>query len=137
VPVVAPSIARRIELAVSLVRAAADDEQALRDLYEVVGASVATTDTVPTAIALFVLAGGDPHRSAILAANLGGDTDTIGAITGSICGAFSGMGGIPEDLRRTLDEVNHLPIVDVANEIAAFRTRAFRRNREGVLAPLG
>jgi ADP-ribosylglycohydrolase len=137
VPVVAPSIARRIELAVSLVRAAVDEEQALRDLYEVAGASVATTDTVPTAIALFVLADGDPHRSAILAANLGGDTDTIGAIVGGICGAFSGMRAIPEHLRATLDEVNRLPIVEIATTFAGFRTRRFRRNRTGVLVPLG
>src|SRR5690606_31782747 len=60
VAVVAPSIARRIELAVQLVRDAPDEETALEDLYEVAGASVATVDTVPTAIGLFVLAGGDP-----------------------------------------------------------------------------
>lgn len=136
VAVVAPSIARRIGLAVGLVRAAASDEEALRDLYEVSGASVATTDTVPTAIALFVLAGGDPHRSAILAANLGGDTDTIGAIVGGICGAFTGVAAIPEDLRSTLDEVNDLPFEALAESFVRFRTREFRRNREGVLVAL-
>lgn len=137
VPVVAPSIARRIQLAVALVRAAGDEEQALRDLYEVAGASVATTDTVPTAIALFVLAGGDPHRSAILSANLGGDTDTIGAIAGGVCGAFSGIQAIPADLRNTLDEVNGLPFVEIATAFAVLRERPFRRNREGVLEPVG
>lgn len=136
VPVVAPSIARRIELAVDLARFAADDDEALRDLYEVAGASVATTDTVPTAIGLFVLAGGDPHRSALLAANLGGDTDTIGAIVGGICGAFSGITAIPDELRATLDEVNGLPIEPVARAFAELRGREFRPNRAGVLAPL-
>lgn len=136
VPVVAPSIARRIELALSLVRGAADEDEALRDLYEVAGASVATTDTVPTAIALFVLADGDPRRSAILAANLGGDTDTIGAIVGGICGAFSGISAIPAELRATLDKVNELPITPIAEAFTAFRTRPFRPNRPGVLAPL-
>ncbi len=136
VAVVAPSIARRIELAVSLVRAASDDDAALRDLYEVAGASVATTDTVPTAIALFVLANGNPHRSALLSANLGGDTDTIGAIVGSICGAFSGIAAIPADLRAKLDEVNELPIAAISEAFTEFRARGFRPNRAGVLAPL-
>ena len=135
-PVVAPSIARRIELAVWLVRAARDDDEALRDLYEVAGASVATTDTVPTAIGLFVLAGGNPHRSALLAANLGGDTDTIGAVVGGICGAFSGVGAIPAGLRATLDEVNGLPIAEIAAGFAALRSRGLRRNRPGVLVPV-
>lgn len=136
VRVVAPSIARRIELAVSVVRAATDDDAALAELYDVVGASVATTDTVPAAIGLFVLAGGDPYRSALLAANLGGDTDTIGAVVGGITGAFTGITGIPQSLRAHLDAVNDLPFESLATALAEFRSRPFRPNRPGVLQPL-
>jgi hypothetical protein len=39
------------------------------------------------AIAMVELAGTDPNRCAILCANLGGDTDTIGAMATAICGA--------------------------------------------------
>ncbi|WP_220267872.1 ADP-ribosylglycohydrolase family protein, partial [Enterobacter sp. Colony194] len=39
-----------------------------------------TIESVPCAIAMVELAQTDPNRCAILCANLGGDTDTIGAM---------------------------------------------------------
>ncbi len=37
------------------------------------------------------LANTDPNRCAVLCANLGGDTDTIGAMVTAICGALHGV----------------------------------------------
>ncbi|HWM33392.1 MAG TPA: ADP-ribosylglycohydrolase family protein [Pseudolysinimonas sp.] len=121
--VVAASIPARARMAQDLARSAGDDEQFLQQLYDVIGASVSTVDSVPAAVGLFVRAQGDPVRSALLAANLGGDTDTIGAISGGICGAFSGYAAIPADLAATLDEVNDLPFRDLAPALAGFRRR--------------
>jgi ADP-ribosylglycohydrolase len=119
--VVAASIPARARIARDLARTIGDDEQFLQQLYDVVGASVATTDSVPAAVGLFVRAGGDPMRSALLAANLGGDSDTIGAISGGICGAFSGFAVFPPELVATLDEVNDLPFRELAPALAGFR----------------
>ncbi|MCW0135752.1 ADP-ribosylglycohydrolase family protein [Escherichia coli] len=54
-------------------------ESASEQLYQVVGAGTNTIESVPCAIALAELAQTDPNRCAVSCANLGGDTDTIGA----------------------------------------------------------
>jgi ADP-ribosylglycohydrolase len=52
-------------------------------------------DTVPSALALFQLAGGDPVKTVIYGANFGRDTDTIACMAGGIAGAFRGIGAFP------------------------------------------
>jgi ADP-ribosylglycohydrolase len=132
-PVVAPDMLRRVQLAVDIARRDLDEDAFLAEVYEVVGTSVAAIDTVPAAMALVVRANGDPVRSALLAANLGGDTDTIGAVAGGVCGAFSGAAAIPERHLSVLMSVNELELDDLVSSFLAFRTRPFRPNRPGVL----
>ncbi|WP_063828597.1 ADP-ribosylglycohydrolase family protein [Actinopolymorpha alba] len=122
-PVPGASLRRRTEWALRRVAAGGTVEEVLEDLYDFLGAGVAMTETVPVALALVALSGGDPIRASLLAANLGGDTDTIGAIAGGICGAYAGMAGIPEDHRVVLDEVNAFDIPAVAAALAVFRQR--------------
>ena len=43
------------------------------------------------------MAGGDPKQTAILAANLSGDADTIGAIACAMAGAYAGFDAIPAE----------------------------------------
>lgn len=132
-PVVVADMLRRVRLAVEIARRPFDDDAFLTEVYEVVGASVAAIDTVPAAMALVVRAQGDPLRSALLAANLGGDTDTIGAIAGGVCGAFSGAAAIPAEHREVLLAVNDLDLEPLVARFTEFRTRPFRRNRAGAL----
>ncbi len=89
-------IAARIEWAAEATRGLAPDEGAafIRDL---VGTSVASQESVPAAFALVDLADGDPWTAAVLAANLGGDTDTIGAIAGAMAGSVAGARALPRD----------------------------------------
>lgn len=112
--VAAPSIARRIQWAVDMALSRGDEVAACRDLYELVGTTVATTETVPVALALFALAGGDPIRTAILAANTGGDCDTVGAVACSIAGAYAGISAFPEETIHIIEQVNNLGLKDVA-----------------------
>jgi ADP-ribosylglycohydrolase len=49
-------------------------------------------ETVPAALAMVWLAGGDPWKAVVLSANFGRDADTIGCMAGGICGALSGIG---------------------------------------------
>ena len=46
-------------------------------------------------LASLAMANGDPKETAILAANLSGDADTIGAIACAIAGAYAGIDAIP------------------------------------------
>lgn len=57
--------------------------------------SLRAIESVPAAIAAFLLTGSFKD-AVVLAVNLGGDTDTIGAMAGAIAGAYYGYGRIPE-----------------------------------------
>ncbi len=67
------------------------------------GTGVAAFDSVPTAIYAFCRF--DTFEDAVVyAISLGGDTDTIGAMTGAICGAFYGEAAIPGRWVAKLEE---------------------------------
>ncbi|MEY8711565.1 hypothetical protein A9B99_04075 [Mangrovibacter phragmitis] len=101
-----PSLAARLELALKTVREADGTESASEQVYQLVGAGTSTIESVPAAIAMVELAGTDPNRCAILCANLGGDTDTIGAMATAICGALHGVQAINPSFKSELDAVN-------------------------------
>ncbi len=66
------------------------------------GLSLRAIESVPAAIGAFLLT--DSFRDAVvLAVNLGGDTDTIGAMAGAIAGAFYGYGQIPQEWLEPLE----------------------------------
>jgi ADP-ribosylglycohydrolase len=119
--VAAASVVERAAVAVGFARSARTDEQFLQRVYDVVGASVLTPESVPAALGVAVRAEGDPVRAAVLAANLGGDTDTIGAMAAGICGALAGVDGVPAGLRATLDEVNSLELRPLAEALVGYR----------------
>lgn len=121
--VATPSIAKRIQWAVDLALAQDSEDEACKSLYDLVGTTVATTETVPIAFALFVLADGDPMKTAILAANLGGDCDTIGAIACSIAGAYSGISAFPDAAVDMVQQVNGLDLKSVTAALLRSRRR--------------
>jgi ADP-ribosylglycohydrolase len=87
-------IAARVERACGLVRGRPENE-AIRIIAEEVGTEVAAVQSVPAAFAVLEVAAGDPWRAAVIGANIGGDTDTIGAIAASMAGACVGTAGLP------------------------------------------
>jgi ADP-ribosylglycohydrolase len=122
--VAAASVVERAAVAVGFARSAETDERFLQRVYDVVGTSVLTTESVPAALGVAVRAHGDPVRAAVLAANLGGDTDTIGAMAAGICGALAGVDGVPGALRATLDTVNVLDLRPLAEALTGYRRNA-------------
>ncbi|STL74013.1 putative ADP-ribosylglycohydrolase [Escherichia coli] len=112
------SLAARLEIALKIVRNADGTESASEQLYQVVGAGTSTIESVPCAIALVELAQTDPNRCAVLCANLGGDTDTIGAMATAICGALHGVNAIDPALKAELDAVNQLDFNRYATALA-------------------
>ena len=83
--------------------------------------SAIVDESVPCAIALVELAQTDPNRCAVLCANLGGDTDTIGAMATAICGALHGVNAIDPALKAELDAVNQLDFNRYATALAKYR----------------
>ncbi len=89
------SVAFKIEQALAIADSEADEPTRLRRLFDEVGASLNVPETVGAAFGILRMAADDPKRTAILAANLSGDADTIGAIACAIAGAYAGMDAIP------------------------------------------
>jgi ADP-ribosylglycohydrolase len=126
-PWLGASIVRRTELALDIIRRARSETELLRDLYDVIGASTSTTETVPVSLALFYYAKGDPVRTALLAARMGGDADTIGAIAGSIAGAYAGISAFPGTMCETIERVNHCRMEPYSENLVEFALRHVER----------
>jgi ADP-ribosylglycohydrolase len=114
------SVARRISWAVDLVDAG-DHDRSVLDVVELVGTSIATQESVPAAFAVLALHPDDPWQACLTAASLGGDSDTIGAMTGAIAGACHGMDRWPADAVRTVREINNLDLEMFADKLLALR----------------
>ena len=100
----------------------------LEHLIEQVGTSVASAHAIPMAFALLAR---DPSPRALLdAANIGGDTDTIGAIAGAILGAALGEQVLPADSLSMIEEVSHLNLPSVALELLELRDQALVGRQE-------
>lgn len=88
-------------------------------LVEQVGTSVASAQAIPMAFALLAR---DPSPQALLdAANIGGDTDTIGAIAGAILGAVLGFEVFVGRGLAQVELASHLDLPSVALELLELR----------------
>ena len=91
----------------------------LECLVEEVGTSVASAQAIPMAFALLAR---DPSPQALLdAANIGGDTDTIGAIAGAILGAALGFEVFVGRGLAQVELASHLDLPSVALELLELR----------------
>lgn len=91
----------------------------LECLVEQVGTSVASAEAIPMAFALLAR---DPSPQALLdAANIGGDTDTIGAIAGAILGAALGFEVFVGRGLAQVELASHLDLPSVALELLELR----------------
>lgn len=116
----AGQVAPRIRWAVGLMDARRPEES-LDLLYELVGTSLASQESVPAAFAVLALYPGDPWRACLAAASLGGDSDTIAAMAGAVGGAVHGTAGFPAAAIDTVRRVNALDVAPVAAGLLALR----------------
>jgi ADP-ribosylglycohydrolase len=105
------SIPRKIDLALDLVRDAdpSDSDDVIgriRDLYDLVGSTLASADAVPSAFGILAMARGDPLLCARYAAALSGDADTVAAMACAIAGAWRGAGAFPDEMVSELRRAN-------------------------------
>ena len=91
----------------------------LECLVEQVGTSVASAQAIPMAFALLARA---PSPQALLdAANIGGDTDTIGAIAGAILGAALGFEVFVGRGLAQVESVSGLHLTEAATALLSLR----------------
>ena len=114
-------IAARIAWARDLVRgkSVADGIKLIVDL---VGTGVASQESVPAAFAVLEVADGDPWQAAVISANLGGDTDTIGAIASGMAGACLGFSQLPQQRIARLVGIDIGEVRSLAEDLVAARS---------------
>ena len=115
-PYTAPSVARRIVMAQEIARSGRGLAEIRRDLYDLVGNGMESHEVVPSALALLRLAEGDLKQATLLAANAGGDCDTMGAIAGAIAGARCGRSGIADEDSELIESVNNFDLATVSRQ---------------------
>lgn len=115
-----PSIEKRIDLAIRLVKRENDPLKAAMILYEYMGTDVSAADSIPTAFGIFVASRGDPMTAILSAVNIGGDTDTIASIVGGIAGAFKGINSFPPEFVKEVEEVNRLNLASIAERLIEY-----------------
>jgi len=111
-----PSVSRRMEEARKVVetRGQSESVQLLKELF---GTGVESVETAPSAFAITSLAKGNPWEAVRLSADIGGDTDTLGAITGAICGAMH-PDALPTSMIDEIEKVNDIDFCGYAEGLA-------------------
>lgn len=112
----------RLEIGIDLAhRYRGNDKAFSQAIYNTLGTGTAISESIPAAVAIAYYAK-DVKKSAFICTNLGGDTDTIGAMATAICGAKVGAKNIPEDWKTLIDEKNpQHNIQEFTNKIAEFK----------------
>ncbi|MFS0782026.1 ADP-ribosylglycohydrolase family protein [Bacillus sp. 1P06AnD] len=101
-----PSLTARTRLGIQLAdEHKGNDVDFLDSIYDLIGAGVNISESVPAALAIAYYAQ-DANSCSLLCANLAGDTDTIGAMATAVCGAFTGVDKIREDYIEVLEKEN-------------------------------
>ncbi len=93
----APSSVARIR-AMHKLAATHTPEQLLDELYSVYGTGLPSADVCGAAFAIFFSAKNDVWKAVRMGASIGGDTDTIAALSGALCCAYAGGHNIPKDV---------------------------------------
>ncbi|AGR41343.1 ADP-ribosylglycohydrolase [Spiroplasma taiwanense CT-1] len=103
-----PSLTKIIKLAITIAKKFENrDIEFIDELYDLIGAGVNISESVPCAIAIAYYAK-DVNKAAFLSANLGVDTDTIGAMACAICGAYTGIEKINKNFVKSIQENNNI-----------------------------
>jgi poly(ADP-ribose) glycohydrolase ARH3 len=85
------ALRRKLREAEALLVNGGTDDDAVR----ILGTGVASAESVPAAIFTALRYGADPEEALVRAVGLGGDTDTVAAMTGALVGALHGRDSFP------------------------------------------
>lgn len=107
----------RIEMAVKIVNSSGSIAQALADLYANVGVDMLVAESVAAVFGVVKLAEGNPVKAIQYGANIGGDTDTIAAIAGAVCGALQGINWFDYEMVAQVEKVNQLDLEAEADRL--------------------
>lgn len=98
-----------------------DEDRAAREL----GSGGRASQSVPAALWAFLSVGGAAETTVVRAVSLGGDTDTVGAMSGALAGAWSGDDAFPDRWRDALEDgpAGRAGLLELADELHDLATR--------------
>lgn len=108
------NLLERIDMAVNAVKTLSFYD-ARKYIFNIIGTGMETIETVPAALALILLSKGDLNQVVKNCASIGGDTDTLGAICGGICGPLSEYKD--QESYELLEQVNHISFEEICHMI--------------------
>ena len=79
-----------------------------KEVIKMLGNTVEAFNSVPTAVYCFAKNHQSYAKAVLYAVSLGGDTDTLGAMTGAIAGAYHGIENIPNIWIKKLENREHI-----------------------------
>lgn len=115
------SVADNLRAVVALVQAGGDSSQLLQQLCEQIGCTEAAAEAVAVGFGCFLLAQGDADAGLGLINQLPASEDAIGAIAGALCGAYTGLAGIPGDWVERMRACPDLQLDEMSRELLACR----------------
>lgn len=92
-----------------------DENVVLEEIKNLYGTTFETIDTIPAVLAIVTLCNFDTRKAGEMSALIGGDTDTIGAISCTICGCYNN--NIPYKMVEILEKVNKISFDKIASEL--------------------
>lgn len=96
----------RLELGINIAQKdKGSDEKFSQHIYNLIGTGTMISESIPAAVSIAYYCR-DVQKCALMCANLGGDTDTIGAMATAICGAKNGKVSIPSEWIKLVDQQN-------------------------------
>ncbi|BAS27896.1 ADP-ribosylglycohydrolase family protein [Limnochorda pilosa] len=130
-----PSLALRLEWALDLAASLKGSPRERRDrLARAIGTGALMIETVPLVAGILRIAEGDPYEAVVLAANAGGDTDSLASIVGGVAGALHGVAAFPQELVRAFERANEVSLARVADGLVR---RATMSRTAGSVRPGG
>ncbi len=91
------------------------------------GNGIEAFNSVPTAIYSFLANLESFEESVVYAVNLGGDTDTLGAMTGGLSGSYHGIEKIPQRWKEKLE--NRVYIESLAEKLWEIKLKVSSKNK--------
>jgi ribokinase len=116
---------QKLDEYLALSAATPEESEFLAEVFRRIEYSMDCEDTAAVVLTFFFRCGGDPMHAARMGANLGGDTDTIGALAAALCGAYSGTAKLDMDMIREIEQVNRVSFKEKAASLLTFISNTY------------
>ncbi|WP_278287029.1 ADP-ribosylglycohydrolase family protein [Clostridium sp. AM58-1XD] len=102
----APSVEKRIRLAVDIGRRSGTWEECMQELSDLIGTGRQAAESVPCAFGILAACPEDFIQALKMGVNIGDDTSVIASLVGAIGGCLYGTKSLPKSWIEILDHVN-------------------------------